>query len=152
MLRHVVATIAYRGGKVLRDAPVEFANFRASEKTRTPSQILAHICDLLDWSCRQVVGDKTWTDVPAGAWSDDVDRFFEGLRRLDTLLAEEKPMRVEPERLFQAPLADALTHIGQMAMLRRMAGAPIRGESYFVADIVTGRVGKEQSPPRREFE
>ncbi len=152
MLRHTVATLAYRGGKVLRDAPENFGNFRASENTRTPSQILAHLCDLLDWSCCLVRGDKTWKDVPPRAWSDDVDRFFDGLRRLDALLAEEKPLGVEPEKLFQAPIADALTHVGQIAILRRIAGAPIRGENYFVADIVTGRVGKEQSPPRREFE
>jgi len=152
LLRHTVATLAYRGGKVLRDAPDNFGDFRASEKTRTPSQILAHICDLLDWSCRQVRGDKNWTEVPPRAWSDDVDRFFDGLRRLDSLLAEETPMGIAPEKLFQAPIADALTHVGQLALLRRMAGAPIRGESYIVADIVTGRVGKEQSPPRREFE
>jgi len=152
LLRHTVATLAYRGGKVLRDAPENFGNFRASEKTRTPSQILAHICDLLDWSCRQVRGDKNGTQVPPGGWPDDVDRFFDGLRRLDSLLAEETPMGIAPEKLFQAPIADALTHVGQLALLRRMAGAPIRGESYIVADIVTGRVGKEQSPPRREFE
>jgi hypothetical protein len=152
LLRHTVATLAYRGGKVLRDAPENFGNFRASENTRTPSQILAHLCDLLDWSCCLVRGDKTWKDVPPRAWSDDVDRFFDGLRRLDALLAEEKPLGVEPEKLFQAPIADALTHVGQIAILRRIAGAPIRGENYFVADIVTGRVGKEQSPPRREFE
>jgi hypothetical protein len=152
LLRHTIATLAYRGGKVLRDAPENFGSFRASDKTRTPSQILAHICDLLDWSCRQVRGDKNWTQVPAGAWSDDVDRFFDGLRRLDSLLAEETPMGIAPEKLFQAPIADALTHVGQLAILRRIAGAPIRGESYIVADIVTGRVGKEQSPPRREFE
>jgi hypothetical protein len=152
LLRHTIATLAYRGAKVLRDAPENFGNFRVSEKTRTPSQILAHLCDLIDWSCGMVRGDKSWKDVPPGAWSDDVDRFFEELRRLDALLAEERPLGVEPEKLFQAPIADALTHVGQMAILRRIAGAPIRGESYIVADIVTGRVGKEQSPPRREFE
>ena len=74
-LRHTVATLAYRGGKVLRDAPASFANFRASEKTRTPSQILAHICDLIDWSCGMVRGDNSFKGIPRRPWSEDVDRF-----------------------------------------------------------------------------
>jgi hypothetical protein len=151
-LRHTLATLAYRGGKALRDVPESFGSFRVAEKTRTPAQILAHICDLLDWSCCMVRGEKTWNAIPPGAWPDDVDRFFDALRRLDALLAEETPLGVDAEQLFQAPIADALTHVGQIAMLRRIAGSPIRFENYFMADIVTGRVGKEQSPPRREFE
>ena len=54
--------------------------------------------------------------------------------------------------MFQGPIADALTHIGQIGMMRRMAGAPVRGENYFKADIAAGRVGAEQSAPRFEFD
>jgi hypothetical protein len=80
-----------------------------------------------------------------------VERFFAGLAALDQYLASEAPMGCAPQRLFQAPLADALTHVGQIAMLRRLSGAPMLGENYFKADITVGRVGAEQSPPNFEF-
>jgi hypothetical protein len=81
-----------------------------------------------------------------------VQRFFDGLGRLDAYLASDAPLGAPPEKLFQGPLADALTHVGQLAMLRRVAGAAVKGENYFKADIAVGRVGADQPPPRREFD
>jgi hypothetical protein len=150
LLRHAVATIAYRGGKVVRDAPPEFAAFSVGDKPRTPLQILSHISDLLDWTVVLARGEKTWNEAKPQSWDREVDRFFEGLQRVDQQL--QQPLQCEPERLFQGPIADALTHIGQLAMLRRLASAPIRGENYFRADIAAGRVGKEQTTPKREFD
>ncbi len=150
-LRHTVATLAYRGGKVVRGAPESFANFRAGDTTRTPLQILTHIGDLLDWACVLARGEKAWNDSTPQGWDHEVQRFFDGLKRLDAQLAST-PLQCEPERLFQGPIADALTHIGQIALLRRLAAAPIRGENYFRAEIVAGRVGPEQVPPKREFD
>ena len=98
-----------------------------------------------------VRGEKTWNAIPPGAWPDDVDRFFDALRRLDALLAEETPLGVDAEKLFQAPIADALTHVGQIAVLRRIARAPVKGESYYDAEIEMGRVGVEQAKPKCEF-
>jgi len=149
-LRHTLATIAYRGGKVLRGAPPEFAAYRSSDGARTPLQILAHINDLFDWGDHLARGEKVWNDSTPQSWDAEVQRFFNALGRFDAQIAAE-PIQCEPERLFQGPIADALTHIGQIAMLRRMFGAPLRGENYFVADIAAGRVGAEQTPPRREF-
>ena len=97
-------------------------------------------------------GTQTWKDVPPRSWNEDVDRFFAGLKRLDSLLADDQPLGFEAEKLFQGPIADALTHVGQLAILRRMASAPVKGENYFKADIAAGRVGPEQSAPRREFD
>jgi hypothetical protein len=149
-LRHCLATLAYRGGKALRGAPAEFGSFKGAG--RTPSEILAHICDLLDWSSSLVRGQGAWHDSTPGTWDSDAQRFFDALSTLDKLLATPGSLECPWTRLFQGPIADALTHIGQLAMLRRMAGSAIRGENYFVAKIVSGRVGSDQPAPRREIE
>lgn len=152
LLRHAVATLAYRGGKVLRDAPLGFASMRIGEKTRTPVEILAHVGDLLDWALWLAKGERRWKNSVPQAWEREVARFFDSLARLDALLASTEPIASSPEKLFQGPIADAFTHVGQIALLRRLGGLPVRGENYFRADIVTGRVGPEQSAPRREFD
>jgi hypothetical protein len=152
-LRHTLATLAYRGGKATAGAPAAFGGFRAGEGSRSASEILAHVCDLLDWALTYARdGRHEWHDVPPGAWEDDRARFFAGLAALDALLASGTPLGIGAEKLFQGPIADALTHVGQIAMLRRLAGVAVRGENYLRADIVSGRVGPEQSAPRREFE
>jgi len=152
MLRHTVATLAYRGGKVLRGAPDGFASFDACEGSRRPVEILAHVGDLLYWALWMARGEQRWPEGATRAWGEEVARFFEGLAALDEFLASGEPLGNTPEKIFQGPIADALTHVGQIAMLRRMAGAPVRGENYFVAEIVAGRVGDEQAAPRREFD
>jgi hypothetical protein len=152
LLRHAVATLAYRGGKTLRGAPVGFAEFHASEGTRTPGQILAHVGDLLDWALWIAKGKHEWHDSPPLAWDQEVQRFAAALRAFDDYLASALPLGVSLEKLFQGPVADALTHVGQIAVLRRLAGSPVRGENYFRADIVAGRVGLEQVAPAREFD
>ena len=152
MLRHTIATLAYRGGKAVRDAPDSFADFRASETTRTPAQILAHIGDLLDWVLTMAKGAEAWRDSEPQSWDQDVERFHASLARLDVYLASEEELGCTAERLFQGAIADALTHVGQLTMLRRIAGTPMRSENYSKADIQRGRVGAEQTAPRREFD
>ena len=151
-LRHTLATLAYRGGKALRDAPPGFASFRAGETSRTPLEILAHMGDLFDWACALAGGQHVWNDRPPGSWDEEVARFFAGLHRFDEALASDAPLGFSIERLFQGPVADALTHVGQIAMLRRLAGAPVKGENYFKVEIQAGRVGPEQMPARRELD
>jgi hypothetical protein len=156
LLRHTVATVAYRGAKAVRGAPAAFATYGAPEASsttgRTPAKILAHIGDLFDWGLSIAKGAQAWHDSTPLPWDREVGRFFTTLERFDGYLASDAPLACEPERLFQGPIADALTHIGQLAMLRRLSGAPIRGENYYAAEIVSGRVGAEQTPPRREFD
>jgi hypothetical protein len=151
-LRHVVATLAYRGGKVVSGVPGDFATRRFGETTRTPIEILAHVNDLLDWALSLVQGAQKWHSSTPGEWNAEASRFFAGLGALDQALAETKLLGAPAERLFQGPLADAHTHVGQIALLRRMAGSPIRGENYFVADIAVGNVGPDFPPARREFD
>jgi hypothetical protein len=151
LLRHTVATLAYRGGKAVRNAPAGFAAFAAGETSRTPGQILAHIGDLLDWGLSIVRGKQEWHDSATQSWDKEVDRFFAALKRFDDYLASAEPLQVSAEKLFQGPIADALTHVGQIAMLRRMAGGAIKGENYFVAEVTAGRVGPEQAAAKKEF-
>src|SRR5258708_3978347 len=144
LLRHTVATLAYRGGKVLRGAPDGFAEFRAGATARTPGQILAHLGDLLDWLLSQVKGKEEWHNSDPLPWDKGAERFFAALQAFDAYLASRLPLAVPAEKLFQGGIADSLAHVGQLAYLRRLAGAPIRGENYSRADIVAGRVGPEQ--------
>jgi hypothetical protein len=152
MLRHTVATVAYRGAKAIRDAPASFAAFRIGDRTRTPVQILAHVNDLFDWGLSMARGAQAWHDSTPATWDEEVARFHRGLAAFDAYLASGEPLGTTAERLFQGPVADALTHIGQLAMLRRLAGAPIKGENYAKAEIAAGRVGDAQPAPRREFD
>ncbi|HTR02122.1 MAG TPA: hypothetical protein VMN82_02915 [Thermoanaerobaculia bacterium] len=151
-LRHTVATLAYRGGKALRGAPASFAGFRAGEGSRSAGEILAHVGDLLDWALALAKGEKTWRDSPPLSWEAGTARFFEALERFDAYLASSAPLGSTPEKLFQGPVADGLAHVGQIALLRRLASAPIRGENYYKADIESGRVGAAQAAPRLEFD
>jgi len=152
LLRHTVATLAYRGAKTLRDAPATFTMVRISEKTRTPAEVLAHIGDLLDWALSLAKGQHVWNGSTPLPWEKEVTRFFAALKSLDDYLASDRPLGFPVEKLFQGPVADALTHVGQIAMLRRIAGEPIRGENYSVAKIEAGRIGAEQPEPLREFD
>ena len=150
-LRHTLATLAYRGGKAIRDAGPSFAEYGLAETSRTPAKILAHIGDLMDWGLAMSEGRREWKDSLPLPWEQECARFFAALKKFDDYLASEKPLEVPIEKLFQGPIADALTHVGQIAMLRRMAGVPMKGENYFVAEITVGRVGADQAAPRTEF-
>jgi hypothetical protein len=150
-LRHTLATLAYRGGKAVRNAPESFADFSVGEGTRTPGQILAHIGDLMDWGLSIAKGQTAWHDSTPLPWSREVDGFFAALKKFDDYLASSQILHAPVEKIFQGPIADALTHVGQIAMLRRQADVPIRGESYYVAEMVAGRVGPEQAAPKKEF-
>ena len=152
MLRHTVATLAYRGAKAVRGAPETFASFHASETTRTPAQILAHVGDLLDWALSIAKGDETWNNSEPLPWDQEVARFHQTLESFDNYLASDTELSASCERLFQGPIADALTHVGQLTMLRRIEGAPVKGENYSRAKIEAGRVGTEQATPKREFD
>ena len=152
MLRHAVATVAYRGAKAVRDAPAGFATFRAGETSRTAGEILAHVGDLFDWALALAKGTHVWHDSKPPAWDPEVERFFRTIAAFDAYLADTKPLGFTPEKLSQGPIADSLTHIGQIAMLRRLAGSPVHGENYFKADIAVGHVDDVQPVPRPEFD
>jgi hypothetical protein len=147
LLRHTLATLAYRGAKTVREAPATFADF--SGAGRTPAQILAHLGDLLDWALSMADGTRQWHDSNPLPWDEESERFFAALKKFDDYVASPEPMQAPVEKLFQGPVADALTHVGQLAMMRRLAGCPIKAENYFAATIEVGRVGADQAPPKR---
>lgn len=151
LLRHTLATLAYRAGKTLRGAPDSFAAFSTGEKGRTPAHILAHMGDLFDWALSIARGKQEWYNSTPLPWSKEAERFFKTLQAFDDYLASDAPLGAPVEKLFQGPIADALTHTGQLAILRRMAGCAIKGENYFRAEIIAGRVGHDQAAPVSEF-
>ncbi|MFI5120977.1 MAG: hypothetical protein ACHQM4_11220 [Thermoanaerobaculia bacterium] len=154
LLRHTLATLAYRAGKALRGAPPGFESFSVAPGSRTPGQILAHMGDLFDWALQLAKGASVWNDATPLPWDREVARFFAALETFDRHLASGAPLPegFTEDKLFQGPVADALTHTGQIAMLRRLAGSPVRGESYLRSEIEIGRAGVEQAAPRREFD
>jgi hypothetical protein len=152
MLRHVVATIAYRAAKAVRGASPEFGEFRVGEGSRAAGEILAHMGDLFDWALSIAEGRERWSASTPLPWPQEVDRFFAAVKRLEDYLASPAVLGASAEKLFQGALADSLTHVGQINMLRRLSGAPVRGENYSRAEIERGRVGREQATPRREFD
>jgi len=152
LLRHTLATLAYRAGKTVRGTPETFGNYRLTPESRSPVEILAHMGDLMDWVLRMVKGEWKWTQATPLAWDDEIARFFASLGALDEYLAGGGPIRWDPGQVFQGGIADALTHTGQLAMLRRLAGLKMKGESYARADIAIGRVGVLQTPPEPRYE
>lgn len=152
LLRHAVATLAYRGGKVLRDAPADFAAFRLTPASRSAVEILSHMVDLMAWAERLARGEYRWEAGSVDDWNTATDQFFAGLARVDAALADVTLAPFPAGVMLQGPIADALTHVGQLAMMRGVAGEPVRPESYARATIEPGRVGRDQAPPVREFD
>ena len=151
-LRHAVATVAYRGGKAVRGAPASFATYSPDGSPRTPAKILAHIGDLYDWALTQAQGVEAWNNSEPLPWDQEVARFHATLARFDAYLASDAPLASPVEKIFQGAIADSLTHVGQLTMLRRLSGAKMKSENYSRADIVAGRVGADQTPAKREFD
>jgi hypothetical protein len=151
LLRHALATLAYRAAKPLREAPESFCKFKASPEARTPVEIVAHLGDLFEWALSAAGGEERWHPAKPQPWAEETARFFAALEAFDAYLASGKPLHAKPESLFQGPVADALTHVGQIALLRRLAEAPVRAENYYAAKIAIGRVGADQPAPVYEF-
>lgn len=152
MLRHAVATLAYRAEKVLRDVPDGFADFSLGPSTRSAVEILSHLADLMAWGERLARGEYRWEAGVTLEWTAASDRFFRELSALDVALADPAAASQPLGTIFHGPVADALTHVGQLAMMRGIAGQPVKPESYAKATIQTGRVGRDQAPPGREFD
>ena len=151
MIRHALATMVYRGAKTLRDVPASFGSFRVKDGCRTPVEILAHMGDLFDWALSMATGQEAWHNSTPQEWDREIARFYESVKAFDAYLAGPSPVVAPLEKLFQGPIADAMTHVGQLAMLRGLFGVPIIGENYFRADIAVGQVGPNQPSPRKVF-
>jgi hypothetical protein len=149
LLRHTLAALAYRAARSLEDAPVSFANFDGCG--RQPIQILAHMGDLFDWALSAVEGNERWHNSTPLPWPEEKTRFFSTLQAFDAYLGSDAPLHASAEALFQGPIADALTHTGQLAMMRRLSGSKIHGENYFVAHIAVGQVNVDQPAAVKTF-
>ena len=140
LLRHLVATLAFRGGIAISDAPENFSEFRVGENSRSAGEILAHIGDLVQGSMYLMQGEFVYLQSSAQLWDEDTKRFFAAVEDFDSYLASDALLAQPVEKIMQGPIADALTHVGQIAMLRRIAGKPIRAVSYFTAEIKAGEI------------
>ena len=148
LLKHFLAALAYRTQKALRDAPADFDSFVPTAGVRPPKELVRHMTSVLGYARTYFVGGRYWPD-PLPSLADEVTRFHQMLEDLGRDLSSETPLcqGMTEEQLLQGPLADAITHAGQLAMLRRFAGAPVAPENFIVADIQSGKVGPDQPAP-----
>jgi hypothetical protein len=151
LLRHFLAAIAYRTQKALRGAPEDFPDFAAGHQVRTPVEILRHMTSLMGFARTLFLGGSYPVNPdPLPAFQDEIARFHEMIQRLGELLDTGQPLRdISTEQLLQGPFADVMTHVGQLALLRRLADAPVAPENFVYADIRGSRLGAEQPPPAR---
>lgn len=147
LMRHALATLAYRAGKAVRGTPTSFAEYKSNPESPSPNQILAHMGDLMDWALTMAKGAPKWNSATPLPWQEEINRFFAAMQRFDDYLESGLPIAWDPGRIFQGGIADALTHTGQLAMLRRLSGHKMKGENYAKAAIAIGKVGYDQSPP-----
>jgi hypothetical protein len=150
-LRQLLGTLAYRAAKVLRDVPPQFATYKVAPNARTPVEIVAHLADLMKWGTWLAKGEHVWKAEGSTEWNVELPRFFQLLGELDALMAAEE-FNGSVEKLIQGPIADALTHVGQLSLIRGAAGMPVKPESYARAEIVPGRVGLDQAAAKVEFD
>lgn len=135
LFQHSIAIVAYRARKALHGVSREFAQFQSGPRTRTPLEILAHINDLYDWALWLAKGEHRWNDSVPTTWDAEVGRFFDALHALDDYISTGATLMWSEERLLAGPVADSLTHIGQIALLRGLFGEPVKGENYAKANI-----------------
>lgn len=146
LLRHFLAAIAYRTQKALRDAPDGFAGFRAAPGVRTPHELLRHMSDVLGYARTTFTGGA-WRARTLPTFGEEIARFHEVLEDLGSMIATEDFGLATPEQLLQGPLADVMTHAGQLAMLRRLEGSPVPPENFIVADVDPDNLGADQPAP-----
>jgi len=149
LLRHALATLAYRTTRALENAPIDFGNF--TEGGRTPVQIVAHMGDLLVWALSMALGSPVWNETQPLDWQQEEQRFYRALASFDAFLASRATLHTPVERLLQGPICDALTHTGQLTLLRRLAGSPTHRENFSVAAIAVGQVSSLQPAPVKLF-
>jgi hypothetical protein len=149
MLRHFLAALAYRTQKALRGAPAAFDSFRAAPGVRTPAELVRHMTSVLGYARTFFVGGQ-YRPLPLPSLQAELTRFHDTLEDLSTHLKSGSPLLqgMSPERLLQGPFADAMTHAGQLGILRRLAGHPVPPEDFIVAEIDAERVGPRQADPK----
>jgi hypothetical protein len=148
LLAHFLAALAYRTQKALREAPADFGSFRAVEGVRTPAELVRHMASVLGYARTFFVGGHYWPEALA-SFDEEIERFHEMLGLLAQHLRNGDALLegMTEERLLQGPFSDAMTHAGQLALLRRLAGAPVPPENFIAAEIREERLGPNQPGP-----
>jgi hypothetical protein len=147
LLQHFLAALAYRTQKALRGAPESFAEFRAGPTTRTPHELVWHMTGVIGYA-RTMLHGGTFTPARMPTFDDEVGRFHDTLAGLHTDLADERlSARISDRQFLQGPLSDAMTHAGQLAMLRRLVGSPVASENFIFAEISAENVSADQAEP-----
>jgi hypothetical protein len=147
LLVHFLAALAYRTQKALRDAPASFAAFEAGNRARTPQELLRHMTSVLGYARTFFIGGS-YRPAPLETMDEEVQRFHAMVEDLAKRLASGDELQgVTEEQLLQGPFSDAMTHAGQLALLRRLAGAPVPPENFIVASIGGDRLGSDQARP-----
>jgi len=147
LLQHFLAAIAYRTQKALRDAPAGFADFRAGENVRTPHELLWHMTRVIGYAGTMLRGGE-FKPPAMDTFDAEVARFHATLAALHRDLGDDAlQAQIADEQFLQGPLSDVMTHVGQLAMLRRLAGSPIAPEDFIFAKVRTDNVGAEQPLP-----
>lgn len=146
MLRHFLAAIAYRAQKALRDAPDSYADFDAGMHVRTPHELVRHMTGVLGYA-RTLFSGGVWRPPMLPSFREEVARLHDVIEDLGRLIERGGEPSIRPEQLLQGPLADAMTHVGQLAMLRRLAGAPVAPENFVFAKVDANNLGADQPPP-----
>ena len=140
LIRHFIATLAYRTTKVIREVPKAYPNLSVGSGIRMPVEILHHMSDVLLFAYKALVQSDR-VEIPLAPWETEVERFYDVLGRLDeAIVSGAEPRELSWEQLLQGPLSDVMTHVGQLAMLRRLAGDPVPGENFSRAEIQIGKV------------
>jgi hypothetical protein len=151
LLLHFLAAIAYRTQKAVREAPSSYPEFAAGLGARTPVQIIRHMTSLMGYA-ETLFRGGAYPFVPEAlpTFAEEVARFHEMLGRVGELLQSPAMLRgISTEQLLQGPLADAMTHVGQLALLRRLSDSPVRGENFVFAHVRADQLGVDQAAPVR---
>jgi len=149
LLRHFLATLAYRTQKAIRGAPPDYWFFEAGHEVRTPKVLLEHMTSVLGHARCRFRGGEWWPD-PLDTPEEEIIRFHDMLQDLsDHLEVGDALVDTTPYRLLQGPFSDAMTHAGQLAMLRRLHGVPVPPEDFIHAEIDPGEPGRDPSAPTR---
>jgi hypothetical protein len=152
MLRHFLAALAYRTQKAIRGADAGFASFDAGNGVRTPHELICHMRSVLGYARTYFIGGEYPRPTPVD-WKEDVGAFHAMLEDLNGLLAAGDELHgLTEEQLLQGPFADAMTHAGQIAMLRRMYGEPVASENFIFAEVSAENVSTDQPEPARPDE
>lgn len=147
LLRHFLAALAYRTQKALRDHPADFGDFRAGPNVRTPHELLWHMTGVIGYA-RTFMRGGTFAPPRLATMEAEIERFHATLELLALDFADPtSAASISDEQFLHGPLADTMTHVGQLALLRRLAGAPVPSENFIYADVRAANLSATQSLP-----